>query len=89
MARHAGAANPAFGVRVTVDDYGKFLNMVLHDGVVNGTACCPPTRCGRWSRIRCRDYDTTHDYSVGITGIPRYGFGCWPDVQTRQRRPRS
>ena len=25
-------------------------------------------------------YDTTHDYSVGITGIPRYGLGCWPDV---------
>ena len=27
------------------------------------------------------EYDTTHDYSVGITGIPRYGFGAWPDVQ--------
>ena len=26
------AANPAFGVRVTVDDYGKFLDMILHDG---------------------------------------------------------
>jgi hypothetical protein len=26
-------------------------------------------------------YDTSHDYSVGITQIPRYGFGCWPDVQ--------
>ena len=31
------AANPAFGVQVTVDDYGKFLAMILHDGVVNGT----------------------------------------------------
>ncbi len=26
-------------------------------------------------------YDTSHDFSVGITKIPRYGLGCWPDVQ--------
>ena len=26
-------------------------------------------------------YDTSHDYSVGITQIPRYGLGCWPDVR--------
>ena len=25
-------------------------------------------------------YDTSRDYSVGITKIPRYGLGCWPDV---------
>jgi hypothetical protein len=25
------------------------------------------------------DYETSHDYSVGITQIPRYGLGCWPD----------
>ena len=28
------AANPAFGARITVDDYGKFLDMILHEGVV-------------------------------------------------------
>ena len=26
-------------------------------------------------------YDTSRDYSVGITQIPRYGLGCWPDAQ--------
>jgi hypothetical protein len=25
-------------------------------------------------------HDTTKDFSVGITKIPRYGLGCWPDV---------
>ncbi len=25
-------------------------------------------------------YDTSRDYSVGITGIPRYALGAWPDV---------
>jgi CubicO group peptidase (beta-lactamase class C family) len=29
------AANGAFGVSVTVDDYGKFVAMILHDGVAN------------------------------------------------------
>ena len=27
------AANPAFGAQVTVDDYGKMLDMLLHDGM--------------------------------------------------------
>lgn len=27
------------------------------------------------------DHDTSHDFLVGITGIPRSGLGCWPDVQ--------
>ena len=31
------AASPAFGARVTVADYGKLLDMILHDGVANGT----------------------------------------------------
>jgi len=31
-------------------------------------------------------YDTSHDYSVGITGIPRYGLGCWPDVVDRSAK---
>ncbi len=31
-------------------------------------------------RNQVAPYDTAHDYSVGITGIPRYGLGCWPDV---------
>jgi hypothetical protein len=26
-------------------------------------------------------YDTSGDYSVDITKIPRYGLGCWPDVE--------
>ena len=30
-------------------------------------------------------YDTSHDYSVGITQIPRYGLGCWPDVEDAVR----
>ena len=74
------AASPAFGVRVTVDDYGKLLDMILHDGVVNGTRVLSSNAVRQMISNQVAAYDTTHDYSVGITQIPRYGLGCWPDV---------
>ena len=75
------AANSAFGVRVTVDDYGKFLSMMLHDGVANGTRILSSSAIREIVSDQVAAYDTSHDYSVGITQIPRYGLGCWPDVQ--------
>jgi serine-type D-Ala-D-Ala carboxypeptidase/endopeptidase len=76
-----GAANPAFGVRVTVDDYGKFLDMILHDGVSNGTRVLSSNAVRQMITNQVSAYDTSRDYSVGITQIPRYGLGCWPDAQ--------
>jgi len=73
-------ANSAFGVRVTVDDYGKFLNMVLHRGMVNGTKVLSEPAVAMMVSNQVAAYDTTKDFSVGITKIPRYGLGCWPDV---------
>jgi CubicO group peptidase (beta-lactamase class C family) len=75
------AANSAFGARVTVDDYGKFLDMVLHGGVSNGTRVLSSDAVGQMITNQVAAYDTSHDYSVGITKIPRYGLGCWIDVQ--------
>jgi CubicO group peptidase (beta-lactamase class C family) len=74
------AANGAFGVRVTVDDYGKLLAMLLHDGVANGTRVLSSDAVRQLVSDQVGAYDTSHDYSVGITKIPRYGLGCWPDV---------
>jgi len=74
------AANGAFGVQVTVDDYGKFVAMILHDGMVNGTRVLSPDAVRQIVSDQVGAYDTSHDYSVGITKIPRYGLGCWPDV---------
>ncbi|HEX5587044.1 MAG TPA: serine hydrolase domain-containing protein, partial [Acidimicrobiia bacterium] len=75
------AASPAFGARVTVTDYGKFLDMILHDGVANGARVLSSSAVHQMITNQVSDYDTTHDYSVGLTQIPRYGLGCWPDVQ--------
>ena len=74
------AANPAFGARVTVDDYGKLLDMILHHGMSNGSRLLSSSAVAQIISDQVQQYDTSHDYSVGITGIPRYGLGCWPDV---------
>jgi CubicO group peptidase (beta-lactamase class C family) len=76
-----GAPNPAFGVRTTVDDYGRFLAMLLRDGAAaDGTRLLSPAAVAQLVTDQVGAYDTTGDYSVGITGIPRYALGAWPDV---------
>jgi CubicO group peptidase (beta-lactamase class C family) len=74
------APNPAFGATTTVDDYGRFVAMVLHHGAADGTRVLSTGAVDEMVRNQVAQYDTEHDYSVGITGIPRYGLGCWPDV---------
>lgn len=73
-------ANSAFGVRVTVADYGRFLDMILHRGLSNGTRILREDSVATLVANQVGAYDTTRDFSVGITKIPRYGLGCWPDV---------
>ncbi|HXY91342.1 MAG TPA: serine hydrolase domain-containing protein [Acidimicrobiia bacterium] len=75
------APNPAFGASITVDDYGKFLDMLLHQGVSNGTRVLSADAVHQIVSNQVAGYDTSQDYSVGITKIPRYGLGCWIDVQ--------
>ena len=74
------AANPAFGVRVSVDDYGNFLDMVLHRGVFEGRRILSEAAVAELTGDQIRGYDTAGDFAVGITKIPRYALGAWPDV---------
>ncbi|MCX6507538.1 MAG: serine hydrolase [Actinobacteria bacterium] len=73
-------ANAAFGVRVTIDDYGKFLQMVLNRGEASGTRVLSGQAVDALISNQVSAYDTTNDFAVGITKIPRYGLGGWPDV---------
>lgn len=76
-----GAPNPAFGVRTTVDDYGKLLAMILADGLAaDGSRVLSSASVAELVTNQVSAYDTSHDYSVGITKIPRYALGAWPDV---------
>ncbi len=75
------AANPAFGVRTTVEDYGRFLAMLLRDGTTpDGPRVLSPAAVAQLVTNQVGAYDTSRDYSVGITKIPRYALGAWPDV---------
>ena len=73
-------ANAAFGVRVTIDDYGKFLQMALNRGEASGTRVLSGQAVDALISNQVSAYDTTNDFAVGITKIPRYGLGGWPDV---------
>ena len=41
------APNPAFGAQVTVDDYGRMLDMLLHHGMAGGTRVLSPEAVAR------------------------------------------
>jgi CubicO group peptidase (beta-lactamase class C family) len=75
------APNPAFGAQVTVDDYGPLLDMLLHDGMARGARVLSAAAVHEIVTNQVGNHDTSGDYSVGITQIPRYGLGCWPDVE--------
>jgi CubicO group peptidase (beta-lactamase class C family) len=74
------APSPAFGATTTVADYGRFLAMLLAGGTLDGRRVLSRAAVDQLVTNQVGRYDTSHDPSVGITGIPRYGLGCWPDV---------
>ncbi len=72
--------SPAAGARTTVDDYARFLEMILGHGVHQGRRLLSESSVVELARNQVGLYDTSRDYSVGITRIPRYSLGAWPDV---------
>jgi CubicO group peptidase (beta-lactamase class C family) len=78
-----GAPNnpsPAAGARTTVNDYSHFVTMVLAKGMYQGQRILSEQAIDAIITNQVGAYDTSHDFSVEITRIPRYGLGCWPDV---------
>ncbi len=73
------ATGPAAGVRTTADDYLRFLAMILGRGAVGERRILSESSVEELVRNQLGGYDTSHDFAVGITRIPRYGLGCWPD----------
>lgn len=73
-------AGPAAGVRTTVDDYMRFLAMIAGRGAVDGRRVLSEAAVATVISDQLGGYDTSGDFAVGITRIPRYGLGCWPDV---------
>lgn len=72
--------SPAAGVTTTVDDYARFLEMMLKGGVVEGRRILSEQSVAEIQRDQVVGMDTSNDYAVGITRIPTYGLGLWRDV---------
>ena len=75
-----GAVGPAAGVRTTVDDIMRFLAMIAGRGESGGRRVVSEASIEQIITDQLGGYDTSGDFAVGITRIPRYGLGCWPDV---------
>ncbi len=73
------SAGPAAGVRTTVDDYLRFLAMILHRGVSDARRVLSASAVDVLITDQLGGYDTSKDFAVRITRIPRYALGCWPD----------
>ena len=73
------APGPAAGVRTTVEDIEHLLDMVLHHGRYRGVQVLSSAAVDQILTDQLAGYDTSGDFAVDITGIPRYGLGCWLD----------
>jgi CubicO group peptidase (beta-lactamase class C family) len=74
-----GNPSPAAGARTTVEDYLRFLAVLAGDGSVGGRRVLSPGAVSELTRNQIDGYETAGDEAVGITGIPRYALGAWPD----------
>jgi len=72
--------DPAAGATSTVDDYARFLDLVVHLGVAGTTRVLQPASVLEIERDQVAGVDTSRDEAVHITRNPTYGLGVWRDV---------
>jgi CubicO group peptidase (beta-lactamase class C family) len=72
--------DPAASAISTLDDYARFLDMVLHLGVSGSRRVLSPDAVLEIERDQVQGLDTRSDAAVKITRIPTYGLGVWRDV---------
>lgn len=72
--------SPAGSAVSTLDDYARFLDMMLHLGVAGTQRLLSPGSVLEIERDQVQGLDTHADAAVEITRIPTYGLGVWRDV---------
>jgi CubicO group peptidase (beta-lactamase class C family) len=72
--------DPSAAAVSTVDDYARFLDMVLHLGAAGARRILAPASVLEIERDQVQGFDTSEDPAVAITRIPTYGLGVWRDV---------
>lgn len=72
--------DPSASAVSSVDDYARFLDMVLHLGTAGTRRVLTPGSVSEIERDQVRGFDTSQDAAVAITRIHTYGLGVWRDV---------
>lgn len=70
---------PAASGRSTLDDYARFVSMMLAEGSIDGRRVLSAGAVGEIERNQVEGLDTYDDFAVQITGFPTYGLGVWRD----------
>lgn len=73
---------PAASAESTLNDYGKFVEMIFNKGSFNGVRILSEHSVLEMETDSVAGIDTSADSAVRTTGIPTYGLGTWRDVTT-------
>lgn len=71
---------PAASAESTLVDYGRFVQMLAADGVIDGRRVLSKESVRAMEADAVRGIDTSGDDAVHTTGIGTYGLGVWRDV---------
>jgi CubicO group peptidase (beta-lactamase class C family) len=77
---HTHNPAPAASAVSTVDDYGRFLDLLVHRGMLGDARVLTAGSVAEIERDQVPGIDTHRDAAVQITSIPTYGLGVWRDV---------
>jgi CubicO group peptidase (beta-lactamase class C family) len=73
---------PAASAESTMNDYGKFVQMIFNRGQLNGVRVLTEQSVLEMENDSVKGLNTSADSAVQTTGIPTYGLGTWRDVTT-------
>lgn len=70
---------PAASGESSAADYLRFVAMLFHRGTVDGRPFLRPESVAELLHDQTVGHQNEADGAVQITGVPRYGLGCWLD----------
>lgn len=73
---------PAASASSTLQDYGRFMQMIAADGEIDGRRVLSASSVREMERDQVGSLANTSDQAVRTTGIATYGLGVWRDVTT-------
>jgi len=73
---------PAASAESTLNDYGKFVEMIFNKGLANGIRVLSEHSVLEMETDSVVGINTSADSAIRTTGIPTYGLGTWRDVVT-------